>query len=212
MKGVLIGWLLLVAGACRAQTTAEWLEQNKTRLKYYEQQIVTLQTYIGYAQKGYSIMESGLNTISELKSGEFNLHNAFYNSLEAVNPAIGNMGEVLEIVALQAAIVERFTTALSRYRQTTGLHADEVTYIGNVYALVLSDGIADISSLIDIITANKLKMSDDQRMAQIRDLDRSMKDRYSFTTGFTDQADWLSLQRQMDGGDVGTIKGLYGLP
>ena len=82
MKGVLIGWLLLVAGACRAQTTAEWLEQNKTRLKYYEQQIVTLQTYIGYAQKGYSIMESGLNTISELKAGEFNLHNAFYNSLE----------------------------------------------------------------------------------------------------------------------------------
>jgi hypothetical protein len=212
MKGVLIGWWLLVAGACKAQTTAEWLEQNKTRLKYYEQQIVTLQTYIGYAQKGYSIMESGLNTISEIKSGEFNLHNAFYNSLEAVNPSIGNMGEVLEIIALQAATVERCTISLSRYRQTTGLHEDEVTYIGNVYALVLSEGISDISTLIDIITADKLKMTDDQRIARIGELDRSAKDRYGFATGFTDQADWLSLQRQTDGSDVGTIKGLYGLP
>ena len=205
---VLVG----VSAACTAQTFAEWFEQNKTRLAYYEEQILALKTYTGYAEKGYSIVESGLNTIKGIKSGEFNLHTAFYNSLQAIHPAIGNMGEVLEIVALQAAIVERFSASLSRYRQNAALHADEVTYLGNAYSLLLSDGLADINALIDIITANTLKMTDDEREARIHELDRTMKDRYSFTAAFTDQADWLSLQRQSEGVDLGTVRGLYGIP
>jgi len=55
-------------------------------------------------------------------------------------------------------------------------------------------------------------MSDDERVARIHELDRSMKDRYSFMAAFTDQADWLSLQRQSEGVDVGTVKSLYGIP
>jgi len=93
MRKWIIGLVLIgMTGVGRAQTFAEWFEQNKTRLKYYEEQIAALRTYLGYAEKGYSIVESGLNTIKGIKSGEFNMHSAFYNALEAVNPAIGWAG------------------------------------------------------------------------------------------------------------------------
>lgn len=204
--------LLAMSGMSRAQGLAGWFGQSKTELKDYEQQIAALGTYIGQMEKGYGIVGSGVNTIGGIKSGEFNLHNAFYSSLSAINPAVGGLSEVVEIVALQAAIVERFSSALSRYRQGTGLGASEVAYIGEVYSLVLSDGLADVTALLDIVTANRLKMSDDQRVQRIGELDVAAKERYSFTAGFTDRADLLCLQRQGADGEVGVVKGLYGLP
>ena len=121
------------------------------------------------------------------------------------------MGEVAEIVALQLAIVERFKTALSRYGQEKGLGENEVAYISNVYAAVLADGLADVNTLLELLTADKLTMTDDQRVDRVRGLDDAMKARYAFTTGFTEQADLLGLQRQAVGTDGGTVKGLYGL-
>jgi hypothetical protein len=213
MKKWFIG--LLLVGIClmgKAQSFDEWFRQNSTRLKYYEEQVVALQTYIGLAEKGYNIVESGLNSIRDLKNGEFNLHNAFYTALGSINPAIGNMGEVLEILALQAAILERFTTALSRYRQSGNFRGGELDYIGKVYSLMVQDGLADVNMLTDILTANTMKMSDDERMGRIGALDVSVKDRYAFAVSFTNQADMLSMNRQKQALDAGVVKGLYGLP
>lgn len=213
MNKVILALVLLgTSGACRAQTFAEWFEQTKTEHKYYLRQIAALQIFIGEAEKGYAILESGLNTIKGIKSGEFNMHNAFYNGLEAINPAIGNMGDLVEIVALQVAIVDRFSRVLVRYRQSVGMWYGEVDYIGKVYSVMLSAGMADINSLLDIITANKLKMTDDQRMERIREVDVAMKDRYAFAANLTNKADLLYVQRQAERTEVGTVKGLYGVP
>jgi len=213
MKKWLFGLLVLVMSMpVRAQTFAEWWEQNKTRLEYYAKQIAELQVYIGEAEKGYSIVENGINTIGQIKKGEFNLHNAFYSSLESVNPTIAKLGEVADIIALQAAIVERFSSSLSRYRQNAALQADEVAYIGQVYQTVLQDAEADVTVLIQILTAGQLKMTDDQRMARLHGLESAMRQRYAFTAGFTNQADLLCLQRAGATSDLGTVQGLYGIP
>jgi hypothetical protein len=213
MKKLVVGLVfLVVAFAGQAQTFAEWFSQNSTRLKYYGEQIAALQVYIGQAEKGYQIVESGLGTVRDVKSGEFNLHNAFYTSLGTINPSVGKLAEVAEIAALQVAIVKRFSAALSRYRQDAHLRGDQITYIGNVYGTVLSVGLADVNALLDILTADKLKLSDDQRANRIRELDRMMRDRYAFTLAFTDQADLLTQQRQAEEMEMGMVKGLYGLP
>jgi hypothetical protein len=87
-----------------------------------------------------------------------------------------------------------------------------VEYIGQVYQTALTDAQADVTMLIEILTAGKLKMTDDQRMGRLRDLDQQMRDKYEFTAGFTDQADLLCLQRTQAASDIGTIQGLYGIP
>ena len=52
---------------------------KKTQKKYLLQQIAALKVYISYAKKGYNIVSSGINTIRDIKKGELNLHNNFYN-------------------------------------------------------------------------------------------------------------------------------------
>lgn len=213
MKRIMLGlWCLGLAYLGEAQTFDEWFEQNKTRKKYNAEQIAALQTYIGYAEEGYTIVESGLGVIREMKTGEFNLHMAFYEALRSVSPVVANMAEVVEIVAVETAMVQRWTGALSRYRGSPGLTGDELVYVGNVYAAVLKDGLEDLGALLSLLTPGELVMSDDQRMEGIRKLDEAMKGRYGMTVAFTDRVDLVSVLRVSAGADLGTVKGLYGLP
>ncbi|MDO6431565.1 hypothetical protein Q4E93_13250 [Flavitalea sp. BT771] len=213
MKRVL--WVLLCMGlgfVGNAQTFAEWFKQNSTRRKYYGKQIAALQMYIGQVEKGYQLVESGLGTIRDIKSGEYNMHNAFYTALGEINPSIRNLAEVIEIAALQVAIVERFTGVLARYGEDSHGHSDQVAYLSEVYTSVLNAGLADVNALLDILTVNKLQLSDDQRAGRIRNLDTAMRDRYAFTMVFTDQADLLARERQAERANLGVVKGLYGIP
>jgi hypothetical protein len=202
-----------LAGALpgRAQTSAEWFDQNATRKQYNEEQIAELATFIMVAEKGYSIVESGLSTIKGIKAGEFNLHSKFYGSLESINPSIGNMGEIAEIIALQLATAERVNVALARYRQNGSIGTDEVTAVSRVLQAVVNAGLSDMNTLIQIITPGKLQMTDDQRMGYIRELDASARIRLGVVAGVTDQADVVSLQRQAEMAQAGTVMALYGL-
>jgi hypothetical protein len=194
-----------------AQTSAEWFDQNATRKQYNEQQIAELGTFIMVMGKGYSMVESGLATIKGIKAGEFNLHSNFYASLESINPAIGNMGEIAEIIALQLATAERVNAALTRYRQNGLIGTDEVTAVSQVLQGVVNAGISDVNTLVQIITAGKFQLTDDQRMGFIRSLDASAKARYALAAGVTDQADVVSLQRQAEMTQAATVMELYGL-
>src|SRR5438046_646086 len=105
MKIIIIILSFLAAGQlCRAQTYDEWVRQSKTQKKYLLEQILALKTYIGYAEKGYSIASKGLNTIKDIKDGDFNLHDNFFNSLSAVNPQVKKYSKVAAIIAMQISI------------------------------------------------------------------------------------------------------------
>lgn len=84
----------LLSSGVKAQTFGEWFRQGATQKKYLLQQIAGLQVYIGYVQKSYSIAKQGLNTVSAIKHGEFNLHKDYFNSLRTVNPKIKNYSKV----------------------------------------------------------------------------------------------------------------------
>jgi hypothetical protein len=213
MKRMMIGVFCLTGALSgRAQTFADWFDQNATRKQYNEQQIAALGTFITVAEKGYSIVESGLSAIKVIKTGEFNLHSSFYSSLESINPAVGNMGEIAEIIALQLATAERVNAALARHRQDGSIGTDEQTAVSQVLQGVVNAGISDVNTLMQIITAGKLQMTDDQRMGYIRELDTSARMRYVLAAGVTDQADVVSLQRQAEMAQAGVVLGLYGLP
>ena len=203
---------VLAALPGRTQTFTEWFSQNSTRLKYYGQQIAAFQVELGKLEKGYRISEAGLGAISGSKKAEYDLHNGYYASLGDVNRAIGELDEVAEIVSLQAAIIERFTSALGRYRSGGLLGADRLGYIGQVYSNVLQAGLADVEILTEVLTAHDLQMTDDQRMGRIRELDRVMRDRFAFTLAFTNGTDLLAQQQAREHADLGMLKVFYGLP
>ena len=90
-----------------AQTTDEWLNQKATQKKYLLQQIAALQVYLGYAKKGYTIVTSGVNTIRNIKNGDFNLHRDFFSRLKNVNPAIRRYAKVADIISYQVKIIRQ---------------------------------------------------------------------------------------------------------
>src|ERR1700754_935864 len=159
--------LLFLATTARAQTFAEWFQQNKTQKKYYRAQIAALQVYTGAVEKGYAILETGLAAIRNLQSGEFDLHKVFYDRLSGINPAIGKMGEETEIVSLETAVAQRCADALRRYRQNHRIDAGEFDYISQVYGVILDAGQQVVDLLQDLLTAGRLKLSDDERMERI---------------------------------------------
>jgi len=194
----------------RAQNFAEWFKQNSTRLKYYARQITALQGWLGTLQKEYQIAGEGLGAIGDSKQGEFTLHNNYYASLGQINPSLAQLGEVAEIAALQAAIIRRFTDALVRYRTVGLLGSDRLVFIGTVYTNLLKAGLSDVAVLSGVLTADKWQMTDDQRMARIRAIDETMRDRYSFALAFTDRLDLLEGQLLGERAGVETVKAFYG--
>jgi hypothetical protein len=121
------------------------------------------------------------------------------------------MGQVAEILALQVATAERIKAALGRYSSGGALGAGEWAVVNQAMQNILTAGIADASTLAQILSPGTFQMTDDQRMGRIRQLDQAARDRYALTAGFTDQTDLLVLQRQAEGADVGTLRAIYGL-
>jgi hypothetical protein len=208
-------FLLMVLGTSalviRAQGLSNFFSQSEARLKYYAEQIATLQVYIGDAEKGYKIVESGLQTIDQIKNGEFNLHSAFYTALKTVSPAVKNIAEVAEIISLQASIAEQVAQSLHTCRQSGLMSSNEITYIGNVYSSLVNAGLKDIDALTTLLTDDQLQLSDGERIDRIQGLDRDMKEQYGYMAGFTDQAGLLVQQRAREQSDNGTVGNLYGI-
>jgi hypothetical protein len=174
-------------------------------------QIAALQVYIGYAQKGYSIAQKGLNAISDFKKGEFNLHTDYFTSLQRVNPKIKNYARVAEIISLQIKIIKSYSTI---YRQVQGddlFHGDEVEYIKRVFERLIDNCDSILEELIAIITDNQLEMKDDERMSRIDVLYKNMEDNHTFCESFSNQTRLLSLSRAKDWNDVKTSRALQGL-
>jgi aconitase B len=204
MKRILLGMTFIgscmTASAQFGATTNEMLEQ-----------LAALQAYITVAEKGYTIAEQGLQAIGQIKNGEFTLHSAFVSSLKAVSPAVGNMAEVAEIIGLEASMISQFSHKLNGWQQSAWLQPAEVSYINQVYTTVVNNGQELITALLNLTTDGQLTMTDGERINRIQQMDADMQRQYRMVQMFTNQTDLLAVQRQQEGNDISTLKGIYGI-
>ncbi len=207
---ILILFATLSTGT-KAQTFAEWFRQSATQKKYLLQQIAALQVYIGYVQKGYSIAKQGLNTIGDIKHGEFNLHKDYFNSLKTVNPKIKNYSKVADIVLLQVDIIKIYKEAAKQVKQSGSLNAGEISYINDVFERLLDDCTKTIDVLITVTTSGELEMKDDERLKRIDALYSDMQDKYTFVQGFSNEAKLFATSRIREQKDIQTIRALNGI-
>lgn len=195
----------------RAQTWAEWFNQKKTQKKYLAEQIAALKIYSGYLQKGYSIAQGGLSTISDFKSGEFNLHTDFFNALKAVNPKIKNYGKVAEIIAMQIEIIGQYKALKKKLAGTTGIHPQETQYIGQVFSRLLDQCGNTLDELIMVTTSGELEMKDDERIERIDKLHEEMTRDYTFCKSFSNEALILVVSREKEQNELQTSRTLNGI-
>lgn len=212
MKKLII--LILLAGlvnGLQAQTFSEWFRQRKTQKKYLIQQIAALQVYLGYVNKGYSILQNGLTTISNLKNGELNLHSNYFNSLKNVNPEIKSYAKAEQIAVLQRTIIKNYKRTYDKAEQSGAFSTDEINYIHRVLNRVLDDCSEVIDELITLTADGKLELTDEERIKRIDELYGRMQDNYSFMKSFGDKAVLLASSRKQDENDIQTSRALNGL-
>jgi len=182
--------LILASAPAKAQTFQEWWNQKSTQKKYLVQQIAALQIYIGYLQKGYQVVNSGLNTVKDITNGEFHLHDAYISSLKQVNPVVRNDKRVDEIVAMQ----EYISQAFAKISNNGSISLDQNAYVASVKAQVLSECSSDMDELVLVITAGKVEMTDDERPKRLNKVYLSMQDKTAFTQHFCNQVAILIRQ------------------
>jgi hypothetical protein len=193
MKALLIIVVVCLCQIAHAQTTEEFLNQKATQKKYLLQQLAALRMYASYLKQGYDIANKGLNKIKSFTKGEFNLHEVFFESLKAINPAIVNNRQITEIYKWQSGIVNAFKSS-----SQLKFSASERSYFIEVKSRVLKECGYDIDDLLLIITSNHLEMTDDERFARIEKIHASMNDKYQFSKSFTSGIKALSIQRAQE--------------
>jgi hypothetical protein len=203
MKKITVILLLSLNHLCgNTQTLAEWTQQKKTQIKYLQQQIIGLQLYIGYLQKGYKIARNGLTAINQVKDGDFNLHNDYFNSLKSINPNVKKYFRITDIISLQSTIIKTSERTIRTTKENRWLTPKEIAYIKYVFIKLLSEASADINQLIALITPNKFIMKDDERITQVVKIYYEMLDKQTFAENFSDRVNILAMQRWKEGEDI----------
>jgi hypothetical protein len=203
--------LLSVIAALIFSKLNELLNQKSTQKKYLLQQIAALQVYIGYAQKGYNIVSSGLNTIRDIKKGEFNLHNTFFNSLKSINPKISRYAKVADIISYQVRIIKLVKQTLQSIREANQFTTVEAAYCKKVFDNLLDDCVESIDELLAVITPDKFTMKDNERLTRIDKLYLDMQDKFTFCNVMSEDIGLLALQRMSEKIEINQSKLINGI-
>ncbi|WP_374950074.1 hypothetical protein [Mucilaginibacter sp.] len=196
-----------MAANADAQTFAEWFSQKKTQKKYLLQQIAALQVYSGYLKKGYGIASNGLGSISGYLKSENSLHTTFYSRLKTADPVVKNNPMVKEIMTWQQDILKK-TQEIYGISEMT---AAERKYLSNVRVAVLNDCDQQLNALQNVISDNKLEMSDADRLTLLSKIHASMLANYKFATGFSEQVKILAIRREQEQDQVVASKRVHGI-
>ena len=157
--------------------------------------LVQLQEILDNMYKGYKVLSAGYTTIKDISEGNFNLHKIFLDGLFAVNPSIAKYKRVADIIRYQEMIVEQYRRGLDRIRADGELSSKEVRYAQTVYSNLIRQSLRNLDELVTIVTATKLRMSDDERLQAIDRLHNEMARKFKVIRYFNDFTHELSRQR-----------------
>ena len=162
-------------------------------------------------KKGYQIVVTGYSTVKNLSQGNFNLHKTFLDALMEVSPAVRKYKKVADIINDQILIVKEYKNAFSRFKKDNNFNPEEIDYLGKVYTNLFKQSLNNLDELTIIITANKLRMSDDERLAAIDRIYNDIQDKLMFLRHFNNNTTILAVQRAKERNDAQTIRKIYGL-
>ncbi|MBD1366565.1 TerB family tellurite resistance protein [Mucilaginibacter sp. ZT4R22] len=162
-------------------------------------------------KKGYTILSTGYNSVKNIAQGNFSLHEAFIDGLWLVSPEVRKYGRIADIIRAEAALISEYRSAYRRFTSGGNFTVAELDYLSKVYGQLLKESGANMDQLVMVITANQLRMSDDERLQAIDRIYADTDDKLVFLRSFNRQTSVLDYQRQREKMDVGAMKQYYNL-
>ncbi len=191
--------------------------KTNAQIEELEQLVLDIEKLVQYKQilsdlkKGYEILFGGYNTIKNLSEGNFNLHKTFLDGLIAVSPVVKKYKKAADIVDFQLKLVKEYKTAFTRFKQDDNFSPGEIDYMGKVYGKLFDESLKNLDALLTVITADKLRMSDDERLNAIDGIYDEMQNKLSFLRFFNNNTTVLAVQRAKEKNDVNSVRLNYGI-
>lgn len=205
--------LLIILGviflAAPGKATAQSAEVQQLLLNI--QKLAQLKKILSNMKTGYQIVSGGYNTIKDISKGNFNLHQTFLDGLMQVSPVVRKYRRIGEIISLQGQLVKEYKSAFRRFEASNLFNVNEMAYMKNVYANLFNKSLQNLEELSMIVTAGKLRMSDDERLNAIDKIFNDAGDKLIFLRTFNKENNVLAIQRGREMVDTEVSKKLNGL-
>lgn len=208
MKKLLVLYFFLFSGIAMP-LALQGQSQEAVQLVLNYEKLLQLEEILDNMYKGYKILSDGYNTIKNIAEGNFNIHQAFLSGLYAVNPSVKNYVRVAKIVEYQQLLVQRYKKAWKTLSGNPYLTDAEINHIEKVYSGLVEESLRSLDELLMVVTASKLRMSDEERLKAIDRIYYQVEDELMFLTDFNNSTQVLLLQRQADAYDADNTRKLY---
>lgn len=159
-------------------------------------------------EKGYQILSGGYEAIKNISQGNFNLHQTFLDGLLQISPSVQKYERIKDIISCQLRILKIGKNAYSQFKGDNNFTVAEIDYIGKVYSHLFNESVNNLNDLITVITAGKLRMSDDERLKAIDHIWNEVQYQFAFLRNFNSGTAMLSQARQKDREDLDGTKKL----
>ncbi len=206
-KCIMIMWIILFSFS--GQVVAQSTEIQQLLLNV--EKLAQLKKILSNMKKGYEIVSTGYNTIKDISKGNFNIHQAFLDGLMQVSPTVKKYKRIAEIITYQTQLVKEYKSAFRRFDASNLFNANEIKYMDNVYTNLFSKSLQNLEELTMVITAGKLRMSDDERINAIDRIYNDIADKLVFLRTFNKENNVLAIQRGREMVDTKISKKLNGL-
>ncbi|MDI5894839.1 TerB family tellurite resistance protein [Flavobacterium algoritolerans] len=207
MKKTLIIGIVLVGLLLPSKVIAQAQEMQQLILNI--EKLAQFRQILKDMKKGYEILNGGYNTVKKISQGNFSLHETFLDALMQVSPTIRNYRRVGDIVNYQVLLVKEYKAAFNRFKNSGNFNPDEIAYLEKVYNNLFKQSLRNIDELTSVITANRMRMSDDERLVAIDKIYADMQDKLLFLRSFNNNTSVLAIQRAKERNDVNAMRSIY---
>lgn len=201
--------VVMVIGSFTYQGYSQSHEAQQLLLNW--EKLAQLKSILNNMYKGYQVVSAGYNRIRDLSQGNFQLHQLFLDGLLDVSPAVRKYKRVADIIRQQQRILQEGKKALTYFTSTGSFTRKEIDYMRNVYGHLLEQSIQNLDELFVVVTAGKLRMSDDERLAAIDRIFKDMEDKLLFLRSFGNSNKILSHQRIREKESIELSRKLHGI-
>lgn len=203
--------ILVIVFGFGFSTAAFGQTQEASQLLLNYEKLKQLEEILDNMYKGYKILSQGYDRIKGIAEGNYKLHQVFLDALLAVNPAVRDYKRIPMIIEYQALLMKEYKKAYKRFRDDANFTASELRYLESVYTHLVKESVRNLDELAMIVTASKLRMTDEERLKAIDRIFLEMESKLSFLRYFNNSTQMLAMQRAREKSDVNAIQSLYEL-
>jgi hypothetical protein len=160
---------------------------------------------------GYQIINKGYSTIKDLSEGNFNIHEVFLDQLLKVSPAVMKYHRVGKIIHLQLRLAKSSGQAIKQFASSKHFSGDEISYTRLILKRLGKSSLQNLDDLTLVLSAGKLRMSDDERLKEIDRIYLDMLDKNQFLNYFIQQQNLLLINKNKEMQEVKIQKDNYGI-